>query len=73
MALKIRTSISGSVCVVFRTQEHYIDCRIQGTHTRIECVRDGKLYRVVNEINEYAPKTTMQVIREEFYGHRPNR
>lgn len=66
MPIKVVTGFAGSFCVIYRNKEHFIDCRSMGTHTRIECIKNGKVYRVINELNERAPEVIVQTIREEL-------
>lgn len=66
MPIKVVTGFAGSFCVIYHKKEHFIDCRSMGTHTRIECIKNGQVYRVINELNEHAPKVIVQTIREEL-------
>lgn len=72
MSLKVDTHISGSYCVVWRTREHYLDCRsVQAPwrtlFTRIEAVRNGQVYRKLLVPIDISPETIIKVMREEFY------
>lgn len=63
----VATGISGSHCVVWRTREHYLDCRAHSDEmTEIECVRNGQVYRRIRVFNLDAPWRIVQTIREEL-------
>ena len=71
MSLRIDTHISGSHCVVWRTREHYLDCRKSTTRagtpvTNIEAVRNGQVYRRKQVLDTEAPEHIVQMIREEL-------
>lgn len=71
MALRVENHYSGSHCVVWKTREHYIDCRRGempwGTKvTRIEAVRNGQVYRRKTVLNTEAPEHIVQMMREEL-------
>ena len=71
MSLRVDTSISGAHCVVWRTREHYLDCRSGTTRdgtpvTNIEAVRNGQVYRRKQVLDTEAPERIVQMIREEL-------
>lgn len=73
VSLRVETHYSGSHCVVWKSREHYLDCRSGelpwGTPvTRIEAVRNGQVYRRKTVLNSEAPEQIVQMMREEFYG-----
>lgn len=71
MSLRVDTHISGSHCVVWKTPEHYLDCRSGTTPwgtqvTSIEAVRNGRVYRRKQVLDTEAPEQIIQMIREEL-------
>lgn len=71
MSLRVDTHISGSHCVVWKTSEHYLDCRKGATRagtpvTNIEAVRNGQVYRRRQVVDAQAPEQVIQMIREEL-------
>lgn len=71
MSLRVETHYSGSHCVVWKTREHYLDCRggrsPAGTPvTHIEAVRNGHVYRRKTVLNTEAPEAIVQMMREEL-------
>lgn len=71
MSLQVDTHISGSHCVVWKTPQHYLDCRRGMTRagtpvTNIEAVRNGQVYRCRQVLDLEAPEHIIQMIREEL-------
>lgn len=67
--MRVETTISGAHCVVFHTQEHYIDARKDVRRpwaTFVDVVRGGQVYRRECVPNEHAPETIIRLVREEF-------
>lgn len=71
MSLRVDTHISGSHCVVWKTPQHYLDCRSGATRagtpvTNIEAVRNGQVYRRKQVLDSEAPEHIVQMVREEL-------
>lgn len=71
MSLRIDTHISGSHCVVWKSREHYLDCKRGATRagtpvTNIEAVRNGQVYRRKQVLDMEAPEHIIQMIKEEL-------
>lgn len=71
MSLRVDTHISGSHCVVWKTSQHYLDCRKGKTRagtpvTNIEAVCRGHVYLRKQVLDAEAPEQIIQMIREEL-------
>lgn len=69
--MRVDHHIGGSHCVVWKHQQHYLDCRktlsYGGTSaTTIEAVRNGQVYRSIQVLDDIAPETIIKWIKEEL-------
>lgn len=67
--MKVETHIGGAHCVIWRTREHYIDCRKDARRphlTCIEVVRNGQVYLRDTVENAFAPERVAHYMREEM-------
>ena len=65
--MKVETHISGSRCVVFKTNEHYLDARTDVRRpwlTFIEIVRNGRVYLRDTVDNVHAPERIAYYMKE---------
>ena len=72
MGLRVETHYSGSRCVIWRTQEHYIDVQanrsLSGKQDIAECVRNGHVYKRVGLSPDpaIAAEEVIQLMRKEL-------
>lgn len=69
--MRVDKHINGSHCVVWKHREHYLDCQktlsYGGTSaTTIEAVRNGRVYRSIQVLDDIAPETIIKWIKEEL-------
>ena len=66
--MHVDTHISGSYCVIWKTKEHYIDCRKSSSErfTDIECVRNGQVYIYAQVHNEAAPEYVLKLVKQQL-------